>query len=257
MTGTTPDLHRPPRRLAFLKAEWRYLLMLNYEVPTETLAPLVPRGAELDLRDGRALCSIVGFRFLRTRLLGVPVPLHRDFDEVNLRFYVKRVMPSGEVRRGVTFVSELVPRAAIALVARAAYNEPYRAMRMRSTAPAAPTESPGRVRYEWNAGARWQHVTARAVGHATVPAPHEEASFITEHYWGYTAQRDGGTVEYQVQHPPWRVWSVADATLDADVAGLYGAAFVPVLAGPPRSAFIAEGSRVTVYPPRRVRSGDS
>jgi uncharacterized protein len=246
-----PDERAVPRR-AFLTAEWRYLVMLNYEVPREVLAPLVPRGAELDTWHGRALCSIVGFRFLRTRVLGVPVPLHRDFDEVNLRFYVKRTMPDGEVRRGVTFVSELVPRAAIALVARAAYNEPYRAVQMRSTAPAAWVESPGLVRYEWNAGGRWQHVDARASGAAAVPAPDEEASFITEHYWGYTPQRDGSTVEYQVAHPAWRVWRADESSLDADVATLYGAQFVETLSAAPRSAFIAAGSPVTVFRPRRI-----
>ncbi|HXT48296.1 MAG TPA: DUF2071 domain-containing protein, partial [Gemmatimonadaceae bacterium] len=114
----------PPRR-AFLTAEWRYLVMLNYEVDAAMLRPLVPRGTELDLWEGRALASVVGFRFLRTRLLGVPVPFHRDFEEVNLRFYVRRVTPNGDARRGVVFVRELVPRAAIAYTARAVYNEPY------------------------------------------------------------------------------------------------------------------------------------
>jgi uncharacterized protein len=243
-----PD-ERPARR-AFLRAEWRYLVMANYEVPAAVLAPRVPRGAELDLWEGRALCSIVGFRFLHTRLLGLPVPFHRDFDEVNLRFYVKRTMPDGEVRRGVTFVSELVPRRAIALVARAAYNEPYRAVGMRSQAPSVLTAAPGLLRYEWRDGGRWQHVAARAVG--TPAMPGAEASFIAEHYWGYTAQRDGGTVEYQVAHPAWRVWAAEDVALDADVRTLYGPEFVDVLAAPPRSAFVAEGSPVTVHAPRRV-----
>src|SRR6187549_3207255 len=112
------------RRRVFLRAEWRWLVMLNWEVPPELLAPLVPAGVALDLWRGRALVSVVGFRFLRTRVLGVPVPFHRDFDEVNLRFYVRREAGTGDIRRGVTFVRELVPRPAISLVARLAYNEP-------------------------------------------------------------------------------------------------------------------------------------
>ena len=151
-------------RRAFLSAEWRHLVMLNYEVPPAVLRPLVPAGTALDLWEGRALVSVVGFRFLRTRVLGVPVPFHRDFDEVNLRFYVRHVAPSGEARRGVTFVRELVPRAAIALVARLAYNEPYRAVPMRSDAPNGPTEAPGRVSYGWRTAAGWQAVAATAAG---------------------------------------------------------------------------------------------
>ena len=33
--------------------------------------------------------SLVGFMFKNTRLLNIPIPFHTDFEEVNLRFYVK------------------------------------------------------------------------------------------------------------------------------------------------------------------------
>jgi hypothetical protein len=156
------------------------------------------------------------------------------------------------VRRGVAFVRELVPRAAIALVARLAYNEPYLAVPMRSRTPAVPVESPGRLVYEWRTGGRWQRVAAGTSGVPTLPSPDSEAAFIAEHYWGYTRQRDGGTVEYEVRHPAWRVWPAESPELDVDVAGLYGHAFTRALAGPPTSAFVAEGSPVTVYRPRRL-----
>lgn len=239
---------------AFLTAEWRHLVMLSWEVAPRVLRPLVPAGTTLDLWQGRALVSVVGFRFLRTRVLGVPVPFHRDFDEVNLRFYVRRDMPDGSVRRGVTFVRELVPRAAIALVARLAYHEPYLAVPMRSTTPTVDADAPGRVAYEWRLGrdAQWQRVAATTVGAPRVPGEEEEATFVTEHYWGYTRQRDGGTVEYRVAHPRWRVWEAAAPELAADVAGLYGPAFVRALAGPPSSAFVAEGSPIVVHRPRRL-----
>lgn len=236
---------------SFLTGEWRWLVMLNYAVAPQILLPLVPAGTRLDLWQGQALLSVVGFRFLRTRVLGLPVPLHRNFDEVNLRFYVRREL-TGEVRRGVAFVRELVPRPAIALIARLVYNEPYLALPMRSTTPAQATEAPGRVAYEWRTRAGWQHVAATAVGAPAALEAGSEAEFITEHYWGYTRQRDGGTVEYQVAHPRWRVWRAEAAELEADVAGLYGEAFVQPLAAPPVSAFIAEGSPITVYRPRRL-----
>ncbi|MEJ7812342.1 MAG: DUF2071 domain-containing protein [Gemmatimonadaceae bacterium] len=236
----------------FLTAEWRYLVLLNYEVAPEILLPLVPTGTTLDRWQGRTLVSVVGFRFLRTRVLGASLPHHRDFDEVNLRFYVRREMPTGEVRRAVTFVRELVPRAAIALVARLAYNEPYRAVPMRSTTPATETEAPGRITYEWRTGGRWQHVAATAVGAPAALVPGSEAAFVTEHYWGYTRQRDGGTMEYEVAHPPWRVWSADAPALVADVRGLYGPTFERALTAPPTSAFVAEGSPIAVYRPRRL-----
>jgi uncharacterized protein YqjF (DUF2071 family) len=248
---------RRTSRSAFLTAEWRWLVMLNYEVSPDALAPYVPRGTTLDLWRGRALASVVGFRFIDTRVVGVPIPFHRDFDEVNLRFYVRRELSDGEVRRGVVFIRELVPRPMIAWVARALYNEPYRALTMRSEAPRAPTETPGAVRYAWRrrtkAGRTWEHVAARATGNATVPAAGTEAQFITEHYWGYTRQRDGSTVEYEVRHPPWRVWAAEESELGVEVASLYGAEFVEPFSGQPRSAFIAEGSPISVHWPVHLR----
>lgn len=195
----------------FLSAEWRYLLMLNFEVAPQILERYIPAGTTLDLFGGRALVSIVGFRFLRTRVLGTPVPFHRNFDEINLRFYVRRTLADGEVRRAVSFIKELVPRRAIAITAKFAYNEPYLACRMRSRVPAGATDDPGRVEYSWQTASGWHSVAGSARGKAEIPAAGSEAAFITEHYWGYTPQRDGGTLEYQVHHPQWRLWGVENA----------------------------------------------
>jgi uncharacterized protein YqjF (DUF2071 family) len=243
---------RARRARPFLTAEWRYLVMLNYEIDPRTLVPLVPAGTVLDLRHGRALVSVVGFRFLGTRVRGMAVPFHRDFDEVNLRFYVRRHLPGGEVRRGVVFVRELVPRATIALLARLVYNEPYRAVPMRSVVPATLIDAPGRLTYEWRLRNEWQRLAATASGAPAVPPPGSEAAFITEHYWGYGRRRDGSTLEYEVAHPPWRVWDAEAPSLVADVVTLYGRAFAPALLGSPASALVAEGSPVTVYAPHRT-----
>ena len=103
--------------------------MLNYVVDPAILLPHVPRGTELDQFNGKAWVSLVGFRFLSAKVLGVSIPFHRDFDEVSLRFYVRRV-ENGVAKRGVVFIQEIVPRFAIATVARLAYNENYRALAM-------------------------------------------------------------------------------------------------------------------------------
>jgi uncharacterized protein len=229
--------------------------MLNFRIDPAVLRPHVPAGTELDLWRGDALVSVVGFRFVDTRVLGWPIPFHRDFDEVNLRFYVRRVV-NGEVRRAVTFIREVVPRRAIALVARIAYNEPYITCRMRSEAPSAPAVAePGRVAYSWRHRGRWNAIRVLPAGGPRALEPGSQAEFITEHYWGYTAQRDGSTVEYEVRHPSWRVWDVADADLDCDVAAMCGDRFVAALSAAPASAFLAEGSAVTVCRPTRVEGG--
>ncbi|MGB3544368.1 YqjF family protein [Rubrivirga sp.] len=235
----------------FLTARWESLLLANYAVPAGVLEPLVPAGTTLDLWQGEALVSVVGFLFKDTRLAGVPVPFHRHFEEVNLRFYVCREV-DGEVRRAVTFVREIVPRRAIAAVARWAYNEPYIAAPMDHHVDLLP-ERGGHVSYAWVHGGEKFVLSAQAKGPAQFAEPGSEAEFITEHYWGYTRQRDGGTVEYQVEHPSWRLWTAENVGFGGDTTELYGSAFADVLAGPPRSAFLAVGSEVAVHVGRRIK----
>jgi uncharacterized protein YqjF (DUF2071 family) len=226
---------------AFLRAAWRNLLMINFAIDPDVVRPFVPRGTELDQWNGTTFVSIVGFQFLNTRLLGVPVPCHRDFDEVNLRFYVGRQL-DGDWRRGVVFIKEIVPKRMVALIARRVYNENYVRLPMRSHVDAAA----GSIRYGWRDCGRWQSASGQFHGEPAFVRDGSEEEFITEHYWGYTRQIDGSTAEYQVEHPRWRVWSCVDAKVDCDVATLYGEPFVTALEGRPTSAFVADGSDVIV-----------
>jgi uncharacterized protein len=221
--------------------------MVNYVVDPAALEPLIPTGTEFDPWQDRVYVSIVGFRFLRTRLLGIPVPFHRNFDEVNLRFYVRRRV-NGAWRRGVAFVKEIVPRRAIAFVARSVYNENFVRMPMRSS-----LTIPGEVRYEWWHAGAWASVSAHVVGEATSPGPDAEEAFISEHSWGYTRQPDGSTTEYEVEHPPWKVWRCEAPALTCLVGQLYGERFAKFLSGPPVSAFLADGSSVVVRRGVRLR----
>lgn len=238
---------------AFLTAEWRYLAILNYGVDPALLAPYVPAGTELDDWHGHTYVSVVGFLFRNTRLLGLPIPFHRHFEEINLRFYVRREV-GGELRRAVTFIKELVPRPAIAAVARLAYNEPYLAVPMRHwIAPTIPGgDAPAEVEYRWRVAGRWGRVAVVPTGASSLIKAGTEAEFIAEHYWGYTRQRDGGTVEYEVRHPRWRIWNTERAVLEGDLEALYGPVFAGVLEGGPSSAFFADGSLISVYMPRRL-----
>ncbi len=237
-----------PRR--FLSARWVDLAMINYEVDPGLLTRRVPRGTEIDDFGGRTFVSVVGFLFLDTRVMGIAVPLHRDFEEVNLRFYVRRET-GGQLRRGVAFVKEIVPRRTIAWVARLLYNENYIALPMSHGETRGPDSS--RVTYEWRYRGRSQRLGATPVGEAVVPPAGSEESFIAEHYWGYVRRRDGSTAEYQVEHPPWRVWRASNPCLECDAVGLYGPEFADVLAGPPSSCFVAEGSPVVVRRATRLR----
>jgi hypothetical protein len=209
--------------------------MVNYEVDPELLRPLVPAGTEVDRFAGRCYVSLVGFQFLDVRVRGLRVPFHTRFDEVNLRFYVRR-----DDRRAVVFVRELVPLPAVALTARWVYGERYSSVPMRHRV------SEAAVAYEWRFGGRWQGLQLAPEPARALAEPGSEEEFITEHYWGYAATRRG-TVEYEVVHPRWNV-ARAEATVDCDAERLYGRGFAAALAAAPSSAFLADGSPVAVMP---------
>jgi len=226
----------------FLTANWRYLAMLNYIVDSRLIAPLVPSGTEIDFENGETFLSVVGFLFLDTHLMGMPVPLHRDFEEVNLRFYVRR-KSADTWRRGVGFIRELVPRRAIALVARSFYGENYVAFPMKHDIE--DLDGNVKVEYSWRRSRKWESLKIDAVGEPQPIPAGSHAEFITEHYWGYTALRSGCS-EYRVEHARWKIWDATSFELNADIAALYGEQFVETLSKPPRSAFIADGSPITV-----------
>lgn len=243
----------------FLTAEWRHLVMLNYEVDPAILRPYVPRGVELDTWNGRNFLSVVGFLFLKTRVLRFPIPFHRNFEEINLRFYVHRHAPGAlgapdGWRRGVVFIKEIVPRWAIATVARVAYNENYiaRPMSHRIDLNNGAVAPNGTVEYAWRDNGSRNRIVAKTVGEAKPLVEGSEEEFITEHYWGYAGQRDGGSVEYQVEHPRWRVWHTSEASFDCDVSRAYGPQFVDCLGGAPSSAFVADGSEIMVRKGERL-----
>lgn len=231
----------------FLTAQWRHLVMLNYEIDPALVAGRVPRGTEVDFWNGRTFVSLVGFQFLDTRLLGWRIPFHTNFAEVNLRFYVRH-KTGAEWRRGVVFIKEIVPRPAVSFVARWVYNENYVTLPMRSTVtlPSVDNSQAGAIGYSWKWGGRWCELAAQFAGQPSPLVAGSEEEFITEHYWGYTVQRNGSALEYGVEHPSWRVWQATDSRFTGDVSTLYGPSFASVLSGRPSSAFVADGSEIVV-----------
>ncbi len=229
----------------FLSAEWRDLVILNYEVEPNLLYRYVPHGTTLDSFNGRTYLSLVGFRFCNTKLLGCfPVPFHTNFDEVNLRFYVRRKV-GNDVRRGVVFIAEVVPRRAIAMTARLVYGEKYTHLPMKHR-----IETQGlnkTTEYRWKVGDQWCTLFAETVGLPSQPQEGSLEQFITEHFWGYSTRRSSGCVEYHVSHVPWQVRASANAGFEGEISALYGGELATVLQRRPDCTFVADGSPVIVF----------
>ena len=231
----------------FLTAEWINLLMLNYAVDPALLQPRVPAGTELDFFAGKTWLSLIGFQFNRTRVLGLAIPFHQNFEEVNIRFYVRR----GD-QRGAVFISELVPKFAVAAIARLAFNENYSRVPMAHSTQSRPDGQITKAEYLWGSGPSSCQMKIETEGQAFLPAEGSEAQFITEHYWGYAAQRDGGCLEYEVKHPQWRVWKPANVSFTGNAAHHYGSEIARILDPQPDSAFLAEGSPISVSKGTRI-----
>jgi uncharacterized protein YqjF (DUF2071 family) len=179
-------------------------------------------------------------------VLHVPVPLHHEFIEVNLRFYVTRTV-GDEVRHGVTFIRELVSSPLIVSAARLSYNEPYLRAAMNGSV------RPDGASYGWRVDGRDGSLRVQPSTTAQVASPGSEEEFMTARHWGYTRQRDGSTIEYRVEHPPWMVQRCTDAELSGDRAGPFGNAFAAVLVDRPHTALLADGSAISISFPTRVR----
>lgn len=234
----------------FLTAEWRKLIMANYSVAPELLEPYLPGGTALDRYEGRCYVSLVGFLFKNTRIKSFAVPFHRTFEEVNLRFYVQHTTPAGELRRGVVFLSELVPRLALTLVANTIYGEKYATMSLRHEWEETAEERV--VAYQWRSRRRdrWNDLRVTAAAQAREIEARSPEEFFTEHYWGYTKRRSGRTSEYGVMHPRWKMYPVLQHSIDVDFGSLYGSGFASLATRAPDSILLAEGSEI------EVRSGE-
>lgn len=238
--------------MSFLKAEWRKLAFANYEVDPEILTKYLPYGTELDLWNNRCYASLVGFMFMNVRLLGIRVPYHINFEEVNLRFYVRR-RERGSWKRGVVFVKEIVPKRALTFVANTVYGENYATHKMSHRWQLTPSELT--VEYTWLMESDWQSFRITTGTELSTILPGSEDEFITEHYWGYARRTDTSTNEYEVTHPKWRKYDVLNFEIKVDFGRLYGAAFAFLSQAEPSSVMLADGSEITVESRRKLNAG--
>ncbi len=233
----------------FLTAEWNNLIMANYAIDPAILKPWLPNKTELDFYNGICYVSLIGFMFQKTKLLGVNIPFHKNFEEVNLRFYV-RYNDNGVWKRGAVFIKEIVPKPAISIIANTLYNEKYCTMPMKHFY--TKNENEIQLGYHWKFKNKWNKLEATADIEALPMQPGSEEEFIAEHYWGYSKYNTQTTFEYAVQHPSWKVYPVKNYVIDCDFVGLYGPSFSFLQDAKPGSIFMAQGSAISILKKRTL-----
>ena len=236
--------------MSFLTAEWNDLAMINYEIEPKILEKHIPKGTELDLWNGKCYISLIGFMFENVKVLGIKIPFHVNFEEVNLRFYVKR-LEDGIWKRGVVFVKEIVPKHAITIVANTLYNEHYETLKMKHSRTENDTSKS--FRYEWKKDNKWNSIAMTTHKNAIPIERKSVTEFITEHYFGYTNYNKEKSIEYAVTHPRWQQLKVIDYAIDVDFESIYGNDFMFLQDLKPTSAFLAIGSKITIEGKKTIK----
>ena len=227
---------------AFLKAKWENLIMANYEIEPSALAPYLPKGVELDFYNNKTYVSLVGFMFKNTRLFGVPIPFFGSFEEINLRFYVKKV-ENRKIKKGVVFINETVPFKIVALLANKLYKEHYISIPTRNSIDITENKD---IKYEWKINNRWNSLAVKSDTNKYKIEQGTIEEFIFERYFGFTKLSDNSTQEYQIHHPKWMTHEILNTHIDCDFRSMYGDAFAGLENQTPDSIILAEGSQVSV-----------
>jgi len=236
--------------MSFLTAQWKNLALINYEVDVKILDKYVPMGTEIDLWNNKCYVSLVGFMFNDTKLLGLKIPFHTNFEEINLRFYVKR-LENGEWKRGVVFIKEIVPKKAITFIANTFYQEHYQTNNMRHAV--AENSYSRTFSYQWQNDNQWNSIQLETKLDQSVIGLNSEAEFITEHYFGYTKYDANTTFEYEVTHPRWKQFEIINYKIEVVFENNYGKDFIFLNETKPISVFLAKGSKITVENKKKIR----
>jgi uncharacterized protein YqjF (DUF2071 family) len=227
----------------FLQAEWRKLILANYEIDKNILLPHLPFKTEVETRGNTCFVSLVAFMFLHTKVKGISFPFHSNFEEVNLRFYV-RYKEQNNWKRGVVFIKEIVPKSIITFVANTFYKENYIIRPMKHSWEA--TKEYQLVEYNWKNNKRWNSIYIKSKNQLQDIKKGSIEEYITDQSWGYTKISDNKTSEYEVEHPPWQFYETVESKVDVNFAELYGNSFTLLDETTPKAIFLAEGSAITV-----------
>jgi hypothetical protein len=227
----------------FLKARWEEIVMVNYEIDPTILKSYLPFGLELDMHEGKCFVSLVGFKFNQSKIFGVKIPFYGSFDEVNLRFYVKRI-DGVELKRGVVFISEIVPYKIVSILANSLYKEHYSFAEMSSSIRVE--NGIKNINYNWKVNTEHHAIIASFDNELKDIEPNSLEEFIYEHYFGFTNVSDTETWEYKVNHPRWLTNEIKEYKINCDFEKMYGSDFAFLNHQKPYSVYNAQGSEVSI-----------
>ena len=226
----------------FLRANWENLIMANYEIDPSVLEQYLPKGVELDFYNNKTFVSLVGFMFKKTSLFGIPIPFFGSFEEINLRFYIRKI-ENKKIKKGVVFINETVPFKIVALLANKLYKEHYISIPTKNSVVISDHKH---LKYEWKINNKWNAIAVKADTNQYEITKNTIEEFIFERYFGFTKLSDTSTQEYKIHHPKWMTHKIINSHIDCDFGSMYGDSFSGLNNQKPDSIILAEGSQVSV-----------
>ena len=237
--------------MSLLTCEWRKLAFANYKVPAELVEKHLPAHTRLDYFNGNCLVSLVGFQFKNVEAAGIKVPFHTDFEEINLRFYVKR-FDGAKWRKGTVFISEIADKPVLSTLANTLFRENYTTVPTRQEIEE--DEESLKAAYFWQLNGEWQHISVKS-NRLAGPVPDDsESKFIMDRPFGYGELNEKETNEYHVSHADWHTYTVEEYSIKVDFAKQFGAEWSMLSSATPHSVILAEGSTVSVEGTSKIES---
>jgi len=226
-----------------LTADWTNLLTATFETDKSFLEKYLPPGTELDDWNGKYFISLVAFMFEKPALLGIPSPFYRSFEEINLRFYVRR-KEKNEWRKGVVFIKEIAPYYIVGRAAKWLYKENFVSLVMNHE-----FTNDNRIRntnYSCRVNNKWNRLSMESASVNIEPEAETVENFIRDHYWGYTKTTRNKTMEFRIEHRPWNIFPATKFEMNLDTGAIYGDELKEYLSAEPFSAFLMDGSHTKI-----------
>lgn len=231
--------HRPwkiPTETWQFYQEWNKAIFLHWQVEFSELKKFVPEELEIDLFDGKPWISVVAFTMEKIRPKNLPsFPPISDFDEVNIRTYVK-----SNHKAGVYFLSMEGGKKISCKVARSISQLPYRFSRMKRTEHRYESNNT-----EFNDKLDIQFAIGKAITEKTALE-----TWLTERY-ALFQDTEKSINQFEIHHLEWPINEMDLKALEIDYPR-----FNQLIEGKPHSFQYSEGVKVIAWGKREKAKSD-
>lgn len=224
---------------------------MNYIISPEILENYLPAYTIIDYFKGNCFTSLVGFPFRNVEIAGMKIPFYTDFEEINLRFYVKR-FDGTTWRKGTVFISEIANKSALKFLANSFLHEKYQTLETRQEIKE--NSELIETKYSWRTWMNWQFLNLISEKPSESVAEGTEAHFIMDRSSGYQKYDTATTNEYGISHPKWNIYPIRSFDINVDFEESFDSNFPVLNETLPHSVILARGSSVAVKQINKITS---